>query len=236
MPGTAAAFFDLDRTLIAGSANFPLAVAAFRRGLVPPRDLVADLRNAVTFLLRGADDARSEALRDRILRAVAGAEVDTVVALGDDFIPQLAASVLPEARRLLATHADRGEDRFVVSASPIEIVARLAESIGLEGGIGTVSEVSGGRYTGRLAGEFCYGPGKVAAVRTVAAERGYDLAASYAYSDSISDLPFLELVGHPVAVNPDAELRVLARQRSWPVVEVSHRSRVRLPFVGRRAA
>ena len=219
----AAAFFDLDRTLIRGSANFPLAVAAFRAGLVPPRDLFSDARNAVAFLLKGADDARSEALRDRILHAVTGAEVATVVALGDRFIPRLAGSVLPEAQGLLAAHAAAGEDRLVVSASPIEIVGRLAREMGLEGAVGTVSEIEDGRYTGRLSGAFCYGPGKVEAVRTLAAERGYDLALCSAYSDSVSDLPFLEMVGTAVAVNPDTELRQVARERGWRVVEVSKR-------------
>ena len=172
--------------------------------------------------MHGADDARSEALRDRILRAVAGAEVAKVVALGDPSSPGSRPACCPRRAGLLDAHAAAGEDRLVVSASPIEIVGRLAEAIGLEGAVGTVSEIADGRYTGRLAGAFCYGPGKVEAVRTLAAQRGYDLAACSAYSDSVSDLPFLELVGNPVAVNPDAELRDdrararLARRRGGP--------------------
>ena len=220
----AAAFFDLDRTLIRGSANFPLAVAAFRAGYVPPRQLLSDALNAVAFVVGGATDQRSADLRERILRAVAGHPAQDVVALGDAFLPKLARSVLPEARRLLDAHGRAGEDRVVVSASPIEIVGRLADLLGLEGAVGTRSEIVDGCYTGVLDGEFCYGAGKVVEVRRLAAERGYDLGRCTAYSDSISDLPFLECVGTAVAVNPDKELRTVARERGWSVVEVARPS------------
>jgi HAD superfamily hydrolase (TIGR01490 family) len=218
-----AAFFDLDRTLIRGSAVFPLAVAAFRAGHVPPRDLVRDAVHAVGFVLHGATDERSAALRERVLRAVAGQRVDDVVALGDRFLPHLVASVLPESQRLLDQHAGRGEERVVVSASPVEIVAELAGRLGLEAAVGTRSQIEDGRYTGRLEGAFCYGEGKVTEVRRLAAERGYDLVRSTAYSDSISDLPFLEAVGTAVAVNPDRELREVAARRGWQVVEVTRK-------------
>lgn len=232
---SAAAFFDLDRTLIRGSATFPLAVAAFRAGMVPPRDLLQDAVSAVGFIAHGSTDEGSAALRERILRAVAGHPAEEVIALGDGFIPKIAQGVLPEARTLLTEHAARGEARYVVSASPIEIVGRLAEAMGLEGGIGTRSEIDAeGRYTGRLDGPFCYREGKVAEVERIAALHGHDLAACYAYSDSISDLPFLEMVGHPVAVNPDAELRAHARERGWRVVEVAPDRRFALFAVVRR--
>jgi HAD superfamily hydrolase (TIGR01490 family) len=218
----AAAFFDLDRTLIRGSATFPLAVAAFRAGYVPPRDLLRDAVSALGFIAHGSTDEGSAALRERILRAVAGHPAEDVIALGRDFIPRIAASVLPEARRLLVEHAERGEARYVVSASPIEIVSRLADAMGLEGGIGTRSEIdAAGRYTGLLDGPFCYREGKVAELQRIADLEGFDLADCYAYSDSISDLPFLQAVGHPVAVNPDRELRVHAAAAGWRVVEVA---------------
>jgi HAD superfamily hydrolase (TIGR01490 family) len=221
VPASSAAFFDLDRTLIRGSANFPFAVAAFRAGLVPKRDLLADVVNAVTFIVAGASDERSARLRGRILRAVAGHEAAEIAKLGERFIPRLAATVLPEARRALDAHARRGEDRVIVSASPIELVSELADALGLEGAVGTRGEVVDGRYTGRLAGEFCYGQGKVAEVRRLAAERGYDLTRCTAYSDSSSDLPFLECVGTAVAVNPDRALREVARERGWTIVEIA---------------
>jgi phosphoserine phosphatase len=128
---------------------------------------------------------------------------------------------------VLAQHADAGRDRVVLSASPTEIVSRLADAAGLELGTGTTSEVDAeGRYTGRLTGPFCYREGKAQVLHQVAQERGYDLAACYAYTDSISDLPMLEAVGHPVVVNPEPALRELAEQRSWPIVETARFPRV----------
>ncbi len=223
----AAAFFDLDRTLIRGSANFPLAVAAFRAGYVPPRDLLKDAVSAVRFIALGASDAGSAALRERILRAVAGHPAADVVALGQSFIPKIAASVLPEARAALDRHAALGEDRIIVSASPIEIVSAIAEALGLEGAVGTRSEIVDGRYTGRLEGPFCYREGKVVEITRLAAERGYDLASSSAYSDSISDLPFLQAVGNPVAINADRELRAHAAAHGWSTIPVARPSLLR---------
>lgn len=220
--GRAAAFFDLDRTLIRGSANFPLALAAFKAGYIPPRQMARDVVNALTFITRGATDDRSAAVRERILLAVAGHPAKDVIALGEHFIPRLVASVLPEAQLALDDHASRNEDRVVVSASPVEIVGEFASQLGLEGAVGTRSEIDAeGRYTGQLQGAFCYGEGKAVEVRRMAAERGYDLALCTSYSDSISDLPFLECVGRAVAVNPDKELRALAVQRGWRVLEVA---------------
>lgn len=229
----AAAFFDLDRTLIPGSANFALARAAFRGGMVPPIDLAKDAVNAVTFVLRGASDARSEALRDRILRAVAGHHVDELAALGDQIVPRLMDSVFTEAQRELDRHAAAGRDRVLVSASPIEVVQRLADALGLEGAVGTRAEVVDGRYTGRLAAPFCYAEAKPVEVQRLADERGYDLSRSFAYSDSISDVPFLRSVGTPVAFNPDDELRLLAADEGWRTVDVASRRRSLLGTVAK---
>jgi len=223
-----AAFFDLDGTLIPGSANIALSIAAFRRGWVPPRDLLRDAWFGLHFLLSGASDDRARAVRDRILAAVAGHRVDDVVGLGTEFIPQVAESVTAEARTLLEEQAAAGRDRYVVSATSQEIVSMLADQIGIEGGLGTRSQIVAGRYTGELDGPFCYGTGKVAAIEALAAERGYDLAASYAFSDSPSDIPMLERVGHPVVVNPDAELRRVAVARGWPIIDVAARGWRRL--------
>ena len=218
-----AAFFDLDRTLIRGSANFPLAVAAFRAGYVPPGDLLRDAASAVSFIVRGATDEASAQLRERILRAVAGHRADDVISLGARFIPKLAATVMPEAHAALDKHATAGEDRIIVSASPIEIVSAIADALGLEGAVGTRSEIVDGRYTGRLEGPFCYREGKVAEIQRLARERGYDLRRCTAYSDSISDLPFLQAVGNPVAINADRELRAHAAVNGWASIAVSKR-------------
>lgn len=225
----AAAFFDLDGTLIPGSANIPLAKAAFREGFVSPLELVQDLRHGVSFLLKGATDERSAQVRDRILRAVAGHPAAKVEALGDHFMTDLVATLQPVMSAELRRHAAAGHDRIVLSASPTEIVSRFAREAGLEYGTGTTSERDGnGRYTGQLSGPFCYREGKVAIMRQLADAHGYDLAQSYAYSDSVSDLPMLEAVGHPVAVNPEPELRTLAQARDWPIIETSSLPRVSL--------
>lgn len=240
--GTAAAFFDLDRTLIRGSATFALGVAAFRKGLRTPLQMVDDIISAIMFTRHGVSDERSEQLRESVLASVTGHYQRDVAALGEAFVPRLASRILPESRLLLDLHEGRGEDRIIVSASPIEIVTMLAERLGLQGAVGTRAEVDAeGRYTGRLDGEFCYGAGKVTEVRRLAAERGYDLDACTAYSDSISDVAFLECVGTAVAVNPDRELRELAMERRWRIVEVKpgglrfvRRHLLRTPRVVRR--
>lgn len=220
-----AAFFDLDRTLIRGASAFAFGMAAWRNDLVPPGELLRDAVNAAIFRLTGGSDERSEATRERILSAVAGRRVDELQQLADDVVPTLLAKVRPESRGLLEMHAEAGRDRYIVSATPQELTDPLADSLGLEGSIGTTSEIIDGCYTGELEGPFVYGTGKAEAVEKLAAERGYDLRLSYVYSDSSSDLPMLELVGHPVAVNPDRSLESVAHQRGWPIVVFSRKAK-----------
>ena len=146
-----AAFFDLDGTLIPGSANIPLAKTAFRAGMVGKRELLRDLRNGASFLLSGASDARSAQVRDRILMAVKGHPASQVEALGDVFLPDLVASLRPQLEPVLAEHAARGEDQIVLSASPTEIVARFADGAGLTYGRGTTAgRDADGVYDGTL--------------------------------------------------------------------------------------
>lgn len=222
---TSAAFFDLDRTLISGSSAFTLAIEARRSGLLPTAQFTKDAASAAMFKLFGASDNTSDEVRKRILGAVKGMERGDLVALNAEVLPKLMERVRPEAKRLVDRHRKAGRDSFIVSAAPQEIVEPLAASLGMTGGIGTRSAVSDGVYTGELAGPFCYGPGKVEAMNELAEWNGYDLAQSYAYSDSVSDLPMLEAVGHPVAVNPDASLERRARADGWPVVIFSQRTK-----------
>ncbi len=232
-PRDAAAFFDLDRTLIAGASTFIFGWVAWRRGLMNTTELLGDAASALSFRLTGGSDDLSDQVRDRILAAVQGHPREDLTSLNDDILPRLLNSVRPETRRVVERHHDAGRDTYIVSASPIEIVDPLASALGMTGAIATESEVVDGRYTGRLLSEFCYGPGKVSRVRATAEERGYDLRLCYAYSDSHSDLPLLELVGHPVAVNPDRELARVARERGWLIqrytLEVPLRERVPMP-------
>ena len=221
----AAAFFDLDRTLISGSSAFPFGIAAWRNKLIPTDELLSDAVNALIFKLVGATDERSEAVRDRILHAVEGAQQDDLLALNEEIIPRILEKVRPESRGLIEMHHEAGRETWIVSASPIELVDPLAKALGMTGGIATRSEVEDGHYTGRLDGPFVYGEGKREAIQTLADERGYDLRLSYAYSDSASDLPMMEMVGHPVAVNPDRPLETVAHQRGWPMVIFSRRTK-----------
>lgn len=221
-----AAFFDLDRTLISGTSAIPIIIAAYKEGFVSFREIIGDASSAIMFRFLGATDEQSENAREEFLQRTAGASKAELMALVGDALPALMERVRPEAMSLLDMHANANRERYVVSASPIEIVDGLAEALGIEGAIGTVGEVIDGRYTGELVGEFMYGPAKARAIEKLAADRGLDLATCYAYSDSVSDLPMLELVGHPVAVNPDSALEQVARQRGWPIVEFSRQAKV----------
>ncbi len=221
----AAAFFDLDRTLMSGASAFPFAVEAWRAGLVPTRQILQDGINALVFRLLGASDARSEEVRTRFLSGVAGVEVSELDAVARAVLPKLVGKVRAEAGSLLRMHQEAGRDTWIVSASHQPIVAPLSLALNMTGAIGTRGEVVDGRYTDRLEGPFVYGQGKADAIATLAAARGYDLTRSYAYSDSVSDLPMLELVGHPVAVNPDGPLDELAHERGWPIVIFARRAK-----------
>lgn len=224
--GPSAAFFDLDRTLIAGSSVFALATAARRQKLMPTRELARDAVGAATFKLFGASkDGAADRARARILGFTRGVRQDDLVALNEDVLPTLLGKIRPEARRLVDLHRHTGRATYIVSAAPQEIVAPLALALGMTGGIGTRGEVVDGVYTGELAGPFCYGPGKVEAIREIAAWDGLNLALCYAYSDSHSDLPMLNAVGHPVAVNPDKQLAQHARLHGWPIVIFSQRTK-----------
>ena len=224
--GQQAAFFDLDRTLIAGSSAFTFAIAAWRKDMVPSGQFAKDALGAIAFKLRG--DAGEEGVakvRERILHAVVGSRQQDLVALNETIMPKLLSKVRPEARTLLESHTQRGHATYIVSAAPVEIVEPLAQALGMTAGLGTRAVVDDGIYTGELAGPFCYGPGKVDAIREVAHWEGFDLSRCYAYSDSASDLPMLEAVGHPVAVNPDGRLGAAAAVRGWPVVIFRRRTR-----------
>lgn len=223
--GPSAAFFDLDRTLISGSSAFTLAIQARRAGMIPTTEFVRDATSAVLFKLFGASDDTTDEVRRRILKAVTGVRQSELQALNTEIIPRLLSRLRPEARRLLDRHRIAGRDTFIVSAAPQEIVEPLAHSLGMTSGIGTRSIVEDGVYTGELEGPFCYGEGKVEAITELAKWNGYELQQCYAYSDSASDLPMLEAVGHPVAVNPDGRLERHARLNGWPVVIFSQQTK-----------
>ena len=227
MPG--AAFFDLDNTLIAGSSAFQFGRAARRAGLLTRRRLAADAWANVVFRLRGSTDAGTDALRERIAESIRGVRQRDLMRLGPPVLAGILPRVFPEVLQIAYEHQDEGRPVYIVTAAGQEIAEMLAHVLTLDGGIGSRSEVRDGVYTGRPAGPFTYRQGKAQAIRELAAAQGIDLAESYAYSDSESDLPMLQAVGHPVAVNPDRHLARVAKENGWPVLRFEKlRARLRL--------
>jgi HAD superfamily hydrolase (TIGR01490 family) len=232
--GPGAAFFDLDRTLIAGSSAFEWARAARRAGLVTRRQLASDALANLRFRLRGSTDEETELLKQRVADALRGARVRDMERLGPDVLAGLLPRVYPRMLRLAYKHQDAGRPAYICTAASQEVADLLAFVLRLDGGVGTRSEIVDGTYTGRLAGPFTYREGKAEAIRELAEQEGIDLAQSFAYSDSESDLPMLRAVGHPVAVNPDAELARVAREEGWEVLRFETLGR-RLKLAGAAA-
>jgi HAD superfamily hydrolase (TIGR01490 family) len=216
---SAAAFFDLDRTLMAGSSGMHFGRAAFRSGMVGRMQLLRWGVDHVRFRLRGSTDEQTDALLAEVKLLLAGVPARDIARMGPDLLAGILPRIYPQMVDEVRQHQDEGRATFIVSAAGNELVALLARVLGMEGGIGTRYEVDpGGFLTGDLDGPFMYGEGKVEAMRRFAAEHDIDLAGSWAYSDSASDLPMLRAVGNPVAVNPDAELAAIAKQEGWRVM------------------
>jgi HAD superfamily hydrolase (TIGR01490 family) len=214
-----AAFFDLDRTLTRRATVLALAGTFRERGVISRWDLLKAAVWQLVFTARGADaDAVRRAAEDG-MRFLKGFSVEDMRELvGDSMETVLRPLVYEEPLRLLQQHRERGECCYIVSATLQEIVDHIATDLGFDGAVGSTCEIVDGVYTGKsLRG--VHGEGKVEALRELAAEHDLDLAASTAYSDSHTDIPFLEAVGHPVAVNPDKRLRRIAGERGWPVLE-----------------
>ncbi|MDQ3935406.1 MAG: HAD-IB family hydrolase [Actinomycetota bacterium] len=213
-----AAFFDLDKTLIEGSSAIHFARASYRAGVMSRSQLARDLWANVRYRLEGSTDEGTEALRNRVLDAIAGQRVVDLARLTPDVLAGILPRAYPEMLREAWAHQDAGRPAYIVTAASQEMAEMMAHVLIFDGGIGMRSEIADGRYTGRPDGPFTYRDGKAEAIRRVAEEEGIDLAASYAYSDSESDLPMLRLVGNPVAVNPDTELRRVAQQEGWRII------------------
>jgi HAD superfamily hydrolase (TIGR01490 family) len=214
----AAAFFDLDKTLIEGSSALHFGRAAYKHGMLSRRQLVRDVWANLKFRVKGSTDEGTDALRQRILDAIAGQRVVDLQRLGPDVLAGILPLLYREVLREAYAHQDAGRPAYIVTAASQELADVLAHVLVLDGGIGMRSEVRDGVYTGRPAGPFTYREGKAEAIREIAAREGIDLAASYAYSDSESDLPMMRAVGNPVAVNPDAALEKVARAEGWRIM------------------
>jgi HAD superfamily hydrolase (TIGR01490 family) len=230
-----AAFFDLDKTVISKSSSLALTRPFYRAGLVTRSQLLRGAYAQLVYLMLGADERRMDRAKEGMLALTKGwskEEVEQVVRealeeVVDPFIYQ-------EALDLVALHQALGRKVYIVSSSPEEVVRPLAERLGVDDVVATLAECVDGRYTGKLE-FYCYREQKAERIVEMARQDGIDLQGSFAYSDSITDLPMLEAVGNPVAVNPDRELRRIAEQRGWRIRDFRRpvRLRARLPQVPR---
>ncbi len=225
-----AAFFDLDKTLIPGSSLFLLARGLYERDMFRVRDLLRFGWGQFMFRLSGERAKGMNMSRESTLDFVTGRSQAELKAWGREIAEeQILPRVYEDIVRVIDGHKSHGDLTFLVTAAPVELADLIAETLGMTGAIATVSEVdAAGYYTGRLVGAVMHGTEKAKAVAETAAEHGLELAECAAYSDSINDLPLLEAVGNPHAVNPEAELRRIARARGWPIHELRTRRRALL--------
>jgi HAD superfamily hydrolase (TIGR01490 family) len=216
---------------MAGSSAFEFARAAARAGLMSRRELAGDALANLAFRLKGSTDASTDAVRERVGQALAGVRQRDLLRLGPDMLAGILPRVYPQMLRTAYEHQDAGRRVYICTAASAELADVLAGVLRFDGAVGTRPEVVDGVYTGRIDGPFVYREGKAEAVRRLAEHEGFDLAECYAYSDSESDLPFLRLVGHPVAVNPDAPLARMAREEGWEIMRFETLGR-RLKLIG----
>jgi HAD superfamily hydrolase (TIGR01490 family) len=225
--GMEAAFFDLDKTVISKSSSLALSRPFFRAGLVSRSALLRGIYAQIVYVMVGADEKRMERAKDGMLALTKGWDRDEVEEVVREAIEDVVDPyIYQEALDLIALHRALGRQVYIVSSSPQEVVRPLAERLGVDHVIATRAEIEDGKYTGKLA-FYCYREKKAEAIREVAENESIDLEHSYAYSDSATDLPMLEAVGNPVAVNPDRELRRIAQQREWKIRDFRRPVRLR---------
>jgi HAD superfamily hydrolase (TIGR01490 family) len=233
---TVAAFFDLDKTIIASSSALAFSKPLLRGGLINRRAALRSAYAQLVFSLAGADAGKTERMRAEVSALCAGWDVAQVSAIVRETLHDVVDPlVYVEANELIARHKAAGHDVIVLSATGEEVVAPVAEMLGATRSVATRMQIVDGRYSGQVD-FYCYGENKAVAAKELAAVYGYDLAAGHAYSDSSTDIPLLEAVGHPHAVNPDRALRRHAADRGWPVLAfenpMSLRNRIQAPSAG----
>ncbi len=229
---TAAAFFDLDKTIIAKSSTLAFAGQLSKAGFLSKRSLLKAGLAQAYYVMFGADHDQLEKIREELGDLTKGWDKTEIERLVEETVDEVVAPlVYAEALAIIDEHHRAGRRVVVISSSPIQVVKPLGKYLGIDEVIGTRPEVDEhGKYTGRLE-FYAYGPGKAVAIRELAEQDGIDLSASYAYSDSMTDLPMLEAVGHPVVVNPDKELRDVAMSRDWQIMEFERPVTVRTRLV-----
>lgn len=218
-----AAFFDCDKTLIPGSSLFLLGRGMVEHDFVRARQIAGFAIDQMRYQLFGKElMGKVGDIQVKALEFVKGRHADDLRALGAEIAEErILPRVYEDIARIIEHHTMLGDETYLLTAAPQELAEAIARGLGMTGAMGTVSEVDdAGRYTGQLVGALMHGPEKAKAVATLAQERDLDLATSHAYSDSKNDLPLLESVGHAHAVNPDAELKRIARTRGWPIHEL----------------
>lgn len=221
IPSRTAAFFDLDKTVIAKSSTLAFSKPFFDQGLLNRRAVLKSSYAQFLFLMSGADHDQMDRMRSYVTAMCAGWDIEQVRAIVTETLHDIVDPlVFAEAAELIADHRLCGRDVVIVSASGEEIVAPIARALGATHAMGTRMVTEDGKYTGDVA-FYCYGEAKAAAIRELAALEGYPLEHCYAYSDSITDLPMLRSVGHPTVVNPDRALRKEAAAQGWPVLTFS---------------
>lgn len=217
---TGAAFFDLDKTILAKSSSLAFAKPLYQGGLIGRSAVLKSAYAQFVYLTSGADHDQMEQMRAYMQALCAGWSVEQVRQIVADTLDEVVDPIVyTEAMELIAAHQEAGRDVIVISSSGTEIVEPICARLGVDHAVGTQMVIDDdGRYTGDIL-FYAYGENKAVAMRALAEESGYDLSESYAYTDSFTDLPMLDLVGHPVAVNPDDELRATAKERRWPITD-----------------
>lgn len=214
----AVAFFDLDKTIIAGSSALAFTRPFRRQGLISRRAALRSAYAQLLLVLAGADADTMELLRRRITALCTGWDVAQIRAIVAETLHEIVEPlVYAEATELIAAHRAAGDEVVVLSASGLEVVEPIAVLVGADRWVATRMRIADGRYTGEID-YYCYGEAKADAARAVAVDGGHRIDDCRAYSDSVTDLPLLEAVGHPTVVNPDRALRRIAEQRGWPVL------------------
>ncbi len=229
---TAAAFFDVDNTMMQGASIFHFARGLVARDFFTTGDLLRFALLQIKFRISGEDLDDMSRSREGALAFVAGRHVSQIVELGEEIYDDLMAhKIYPRTRELAQRHLDAGQRVWLVTATPVELAQIIARRLHLTGALGTVAEQVDGVYTGRLFGELLHGQAKAAAVRSLAAREGLDLRRCTAYSDSVNDVPMLSVVGSAVAINPDGALRDVARERGWQIKDFRSGRRAALIWV-----
>ena len=220
----AAAFFDVDNTILRGSSSFLFGKSAFERKFFSRKDFWRFAWHQFLFIWKGENNTKLSALKDRALALVEGQLVSDLQILVDEvYDKHIKLKLWPETVRLAKDHIKQGREVWLVTAAPQELGDVIAHELGLTGAIGTKVERKNGILTGKLVGTPIHGPQKRKAILALAKDRNLSLKRSYAYSDSQNDLPMLTAVGHPVAVNPDKILTRYAKAADWPIYDFKKR-------------